>query len=577
MNAESLIAFGGGIKFLDEDKTRIGGFLVRFTTADDPDLVGDFFTKSTDFGVDPDGAKLPLYYQHGFDPQLKNTRIGSGELKREQKGLWLEAQLEISGEYRKDIEELIDKGLLGYSSGAAPHLVSRSASKNRTFEITSWPLAEASLTPNPAEPRNLVSIKAIAEAFSAARVTTPEPEATPEANAEDVKSADAAATEPQTIPSEMENVTPDAVDPIDDNSVEIKAAVDAAVATALAEAKTAPPLKSAPVILPKTGVGETEKSAFDHWVRTGDVGAIKHLVVGKNGRNHIVEFKASNATDMNVGTAADGGNTVQQGIFPGIIARRDEMLLAKRMGVRTFTGTGTTLDVPTDNEADGEFVTKSEATAFDQDSPAIGQTVLTLAKYTKYMDVSDELLEDSSANITEFVNEWVARGMAKTHNNLLVVESVANGTELDTATTSAITLGDLESVAYNNDLADYIDQPGTAWLMRPATFGSIISVGGTSNRYYAPTAQGNPTGRTLLEMPVYFSQKVDAYGSSNARSIHFANWYSYMGLYESPSVRFVRDPFTVAINGQVRLLWNFRCDYGVLQAEAGGFLRHLTT
>jgi HK97 family phage major capsid protein len=575
---ETLIAFGGAVKFLDDDKTTIGGFLVRYTSPEEPDAsnLRDYFTKDTDFGIEPDGAKLPLYYQHGFDPVLRNTKIGKGTLKSEEKGLWLEAQIEISDQYRNDIVAMIDEGRLGYSSGAAPHLVSRSAAKNNTHHVKSWPLAEGSLTPNPADPMNIVSMKSLAEAFKALQLSAPEPE--PEAKSEGDQ-PDTAATEqaqpPKTQTKTMETPTPAVPETPE---VDVKAMVADLVAKALAETeiKKAPAL-AAPTIIPTGNLGDSEKKAFDHWVRTGDAGGVKHLIVGKSGRNNIIEMKASNATDMNVGTAADGGNAVQQGIFPGIIARRDEMLLASKLGVRRFTGTGTVLDVPTDNEADGEFVTKSEATAFDQDSPAIGQTVLTLAKYTKYMDVSDELLEDSSANILEFVNEWVSRGMAKTHNTLLVAESVANGTQLDTAATASISLGDLEAMAYNNDLGGYLDQPGTAWLMRPATYGSIISVGGTSNRYYAPTAQGQPVGRTLLEMPVEFSQKCDAYGVSNARSIHFANWFSYMGLYESPSVRFVRDPFTVAISGQTRLLWNFRCDYGVLQAEAGGFLRHLTT
>jgi HK97 family phage major capsid protein len=50
-----------------------------------------------------------------------------------------------------------EKGLLGWSSGTAPHLVERVLQDNGTNEITLWPLGDdASLTAIPAEPRTKV-------------------------------------------------------------------------------------------------------------------------------------------------------------------------------------------------------------------------------------------------------------------------------------------------------------------------------------------------------------------------------------------------------------------------------------
>ena len=70
----------------------------------------------------------------------------------------------------------------------------------------------------------------------------------------------------------------------------------------------------------KTKRGDDEVKAFAYFVRTGDKGAIK----------------ASNDTDMNVGTPADGGDAVPTGHFQGIIARRDESMLAQRLASETF-------------------------------------------------------------------------------------------------------------------------------------------------------------------------------------------------------------------------------------------------
>ena len=57
---EQLIYFGERVKALEGGK--VGGYLVRFTTKDDPDLSGEYFTVDTDFG---DAEKSPVYYHPG--------------------------------------------------------------------------------------------------------------------------------------------------------------------------------------------------------------------------------------------------------------------------------------------------------------------------------------------------------------------------------------------------------------------------------------------------------------------------------------------------------------------------------
>ena len=48
----------------------VKGYLVRFGSADTPDLEGDFFTPNTDYGFPvKSGQAVPLnlYYHHGMD------------------------------------------------------------------------------------------------------------------------------------------------------------------------------------------------------------------------------------------------------------------------------------------------------------------------------------------------------------------------------------------------------------------------------------------------------------------------------------------------------------------------------
>jgi hypothetical protein len=151
---EYIINHGSSIKSLDDGK--IGGYLVLFSDEKSPDLAGDFFTKDTDFGI-TDGQKSILWFNHrkpikSADGKeiVVRERIGEGEMKVDDKGVFIEAILYNRAEYEKGL------AAMGWSSGTAAHLVDREKKGNANF-IKSWPLGlDASLTPRPCEPRTSV-------------------------------------------------------------------------------------------------------------------------------------------------------------------------------------------------------------------------------------------------------------------------------------------------------------------------------------------------------------------------------------------------------------------------------------
>lgn len=329
---------------------------------------------------------------------------------------------------------------------------------------------------------------------------------------------------------------------------------------------------SAPAVL-KLPRGDNFANAFIAWVSDGDSGGLQGLpefAKMKGGRESLTISAASNATDMNIGTAADGGNTVPTGFYSQIIARRDEKMLASKLPLLKIPGAGTTVDVPTDGEADGEFISTAEAANYDLDAPALGKAAMTLGKYTKRIDISDELLEDTPTAILEFLANFVARGMAKTHNNLLVTEVTTNGTNFKTfASATAIAFGEVDDILGNNDLADYMDEDAAlAWVMRASTHVAIKKLVG-SDRQYAYNAGAGSDGKSLLGYPVMYSQKAPAQ-TTGLKSVLFGNW-QYVGWREGAGLTFLRDPYTLGVSGQQRLLYGFRTAYKVLQAEAVGF------
>ena len=165
----------------------VKGYLVRFGDTQSADLEGDYFTKSTDYGFPmSEGKRVPLnvYYHHGMDTSVGKKSIGTGYIKMDNTGLWYEAQLDLADEYGSMIAKLCKQGKMGFSSGAAAHLVERK-SMGDVSEITRWPIAEASITPTPAEYRN--SVKSLKEYYGMEpmmeeeeMVMAPMPEQSPE-------------------------------------------------------------------------------------------------------------------------------------------------------------------------------------------------------------------------------------------------------------------------------------------------------------------------------------------------------------------------------------------------------------
>lgn len=143
---EIVIYYGDTVKATrTDDGVKVGGYLVRYGGVD---LTGEHFEQDTDFDIDlPD--RRSAYFHHGLDPVFGKRKLNKAELRNDEFGIWAETILQERDEYEQFIAELALAGKLGWSSGSVGHLVERDGSK-----ITRWPIAEASLTHTPAEPRN---------------------------------------------------------------------------------------------------------------------------------------------------------------------------------------------------------------------------------------------------------------------------------------------------------------------------------------------------------------------------------------------------------------------------------------
>lgn len=152
--ADMLVSYGSAVKTAGG---KIGGYAVRF---DGTDLSGEGFSRETNYGFAGEQTKrVDIMLHHAMPMVTKSGRkirvtepIGVATLKMADDGIIIDdAILYTSEQYIKHLDKL------GWSTGAAAHAVVRDGKT-----IKQWQIAEVSLTPFPAEPRNMVAAKSLA-------------------------------------------------------------------------------------------------------------------------------------------------------------------------------------------------------------------------------------------------------------------------------------------------------------------------------------------------------------------------------------------------------------------------------
>ena len=113
------------------------------------DLDGETFTAQTDFEMDYVPSKK-TFYSHRKDAEVKEELGVVTKHRVDDVGVWFEMQLNKSAKYLRAVKQLVDKGVMGISTGTASQLMDRNGKT-----IVKWPIVEVSLTPTPAEPRTI--------------------------------------------------------------------------------------------------------------------------------------------------------------------------------------------------------------------------------------------------------------------------------------------------------------------------------------------------------------------------------------------------------------------------------------
>lgn len=593
------------LKILKKSDTelRVGNYLALFGGKD---LVGETFTSKTDFESRyTKTGQLYVDWEHGMDWEDgapgRDDILGVVDWKTakiDNRGLWVERALDRQSEYMAYLETLIEADIIGSSSEAT------GKAERHSGVITKWPLKRDALTVTPMEPRMLTentlqAVKALVGKMPSLKALLPEAGVTSgEVAGGDTRFPYAYDSETKLPKKKGVNIMTElTVEQIQheareallvEQAAETKAAeaiqqqVKTAVEAALDDfAKLLPPVNDpesagflegvAPGVVHRSDLGDVPEAAYCRFLRTGDQGALQAFA-GKSavhGMDMKDMSKASNATDMNITTAGDGGNAVPTGHYQGIIAKKSEGAIEDKFQCMDIPGKGTTVNLPYDNEDDGEWIATSESGTFDQDAPDLGIHAMTLVLYSKQVNLTYQLLEDEDSKLMAFLENWVGRGLAKTKNSLLLTEVGTSGTAYDEfASATAIAFGEPENLAYHNDLSDYLDDtPSVGWVMKSGTLGAIRILKGDQRQYAYGLSAAGP--KDLLGYPVVYSSKAGAMTAA-LKPVYFGNW-NYVGKRDGSGIGFLRDPYSLANKGWVNLFYYYRTVYKVIQAGAIGY------
>ena len=381
--------------------------------------------------------------------------------------------------------------------------------------------------------------------------------------------------------------------------LEIKSAVDKAVADALAEreaktkaeAQKAEELKAAEDAGYKKAVEElkecgpqtfyhsTEKAdddndgivAFKAWLKTGQEN--QGLIRPDSSFDNIKAGKAA----WNITTGASGGFLVPDPLYNQIVAKRDIMSWARQVPCTFLTTPSDHLLVPRENTSLTDFILTAEAGTYDENEGTVSQKDLILYKYTKLTKMNEEFLMYNGTNWEAWFTNALGRAVANTENTVFTTgtgtaqpEGIVTGATVanTTATTDIILPSELSAlIGYLG--GGYNVPSESAMLMANKTKWYLKGSGGTSAVPFAYVQ--TPQDGDFFGYKAVINDDLEPYTTASAKCVVFGN-FSYYAVVEKPGMVVQRNPYLYMATGQIGIFASIFRGGGVLQGEAFYYL-----
>lgn len=235
-------------------------------------------------------------------------------------------------------------------------------------------------------------------------------------------------------------------------------------------------------------------------------------------------------------SAGAGASTVKISFYERLMAHLIEVSGIMQAGPTVLnTTSGEQIQIPK-TTAHSTAALTAEAGTIAASDPAFGQVPLDAYKYAVLMQVSTELVTDTSVDLEGYLAMQAGRAVGNAFgvhamvgtgtnqpNGLVTAASV--GVTGGTAVVGAFTADNLIDLMFSV-ISPYRNSPSCAWMMKDSTLASVRKLKDTTNQYlWQPSLQvGVPD--TLLGKPVYTDPNIAA-PALNAKSVVFGDISQY--------------------------------------------------
>lgn len=270
-----------------------------------------------------------------------------------------------------------------------------------------------------------------------------------------------------------------------------------------------------------------------------DTEQIRAMLLGEAGAPRAIDVKPSgpvNFRTLSKLTAAAGANTVQTSFYDQLVQHMIETSAILRSGVRVLnTSGGETIQIPkTTTHSTAAIV--AEAAAIGASDPAFGQQSLNAYKYGVLVQISRELVDDSTVDLQGYLAEETGRALGNAFGAHLVTgtgTSQPRGLMTDSTlgVTTATGVNGVPSAdnlidLYYSVIAPYRNSPSAAFLMKDTTVASVRKIKDTTGNYIFQPSLTAGTPDTLIGKPILTDPFMPATGL-NAKSVAFGDMSRY--------------------------------------------------
>jgi len=282
------------------------------------------------------------------------------------------------------------------------------------------------------------------------------------------------------------------------------------------------------------------------------------------------------------GTPSAGGYLVPEEFEAEVIRKLANDVAVRRAGARIFTMSSNRLEVPTETARNsGGWV--AEGAAYTQQDTALGQVALTPYKYTRLIQTSEELLEDSAIDLANYFATVFAEDFAEAEDTAFLEGTgsgqptgILNDTDIVTNDPTDTSFGDEDAGFTPDDVIAHLYslrapyRRNATWIMNSASAQVLRTMKDGNGQYIwtesAPGGIANGEPARLLGRPVIVTDNISNDDTDGNRII--LGDFRYYLIGQRRGLTIMRSDDYAFNTGHVTFRASLRVDGKVSQAEA---------